>query len=67
MQVKTPAGAWTQRAMDGEPQVASAEVVPSKRDLTSWWKTFKWNNKKEEEKGMFEHLVHATCLKLTYV
>lgn len=42
----------TQLASLGEPQPALADV-PSKGDLTSWWKQFKKNtrNKKEEEKG----------------
>lgn len=29
----------------------SAASPPSKRDLASWWKTFKKNTKKEEERG----------------
>lgn len=29
----------------------NAASPPSKRDLTSWWKNFKKNAKKEEEKG----------------
>lgn len=29
----------------------NAATPPSKRDLTSWWKTFKKNSKKEEEKA----------------
>lgn len=29
----------------------NAASPPSKRDLTSWWKQFKKNSKKDEEKG----------------
>jgi len=34
-------------------QLASQQAVSpsSKRDLASWWKNFKKNSKKEEEKG----------------
>lgn len=57
-----PVAASTQRALEGEPQLAPAEVVPTKRDLTSWWKTFKRNTKKEEEKGTLIPPVYATRL-----
>ncbi|KAI9874059.1 MAG: hypothetical protein M1830_010231 [Pleopsidium flavum] len=38
-----------QQATQPAPQTATSP--PSKRDLTSWWKQFKKNSKKEEEKA----------------
>lgn len=32
---------------------ALATSPPSKRDLTSWWRQFKRNTRKEEPKGMW--------------
>ncbi|KAF1989895.1 RhoGAP-domain-containing protein [Aulographum hederae CBS 113979] len=48
-------GPATQRARPGEPQPAPVSVptdnVVSKRDLSSWWKTFKRNTAKRDEPG----------------
>lgn len=35
----------------------NAVSPPSKRDLASWWKTFKKNARREEEKGEFAILL----------
>ena len=35
------------------PTSQNATSPPSKRDLASWWKTFKKNTRREEEKGQF--------------
>ena len=38
-----------QQQVSSTPQNAASP--PSKRDLASWWKTFKKNARREEEKG----------------
>jgi len=48
-------GASIQRASETEAQTATTDLAPSKRDLSSWWKQFKRNNKKEDEKGIYHH------------
>ena len=47
--VQASAVAALQQAMPSASQ--SATSPPSKRDLASWWKTFKKNARREEEKG----------------
>lgn len=34
-----------------QPSSSNALAAPTKRDLISWWKQFKWNPKKDEDKG----------------
>ena len=47
--VQASAVAAPQQAMPSTSQNATSP--PSKRDLASWWKTFKKNARREEEKG----------------
>ncbi|KAI9722160.1 MAG: hypothetical protein M1828_004842 [Chrysothrix sp. TS-e1954] len=42
----------TSHASRDEMQPASGDDAPTKRDLASWWKTFKKTTKKDEEKRM---------------
>ena len=54
--VQASAVAAPQQAMPSTPQNATSP--PSKRDLASWWKTFKKNARREEEKGEIAGLLN---------
>ena len=54
--VQASAVAAPQQAMPSTPQNATSP--PSKRDLASWWKTFKKNARREEEKGEIANLLN---------
>ena len=54
--IQAPAGAAPQQQIPSTSQNAASP--PSKRDLASWWKTFKKNARREEEKGEITILLH---------
>lgn len=48
-----PPGRDAQRFVPGDaPAYISNEKESKKGDLASWWRTFKKNSKREEEKGV---------------
>ncbi|OMP83124.1 hypothetical protein BK809_0004505 [Diplodia seriata] len=52
-----PSGSGARQWDQPQPVGSQAGDVPSKRDLTSWWRQFKRGNpKKDEDKGGFLHL-----------
>lgn len=52
-----PSGSGARQWDQPQPVGNQAADVPSKRDLTSWWRQFKRGNaKKDEDKGGFLHL-----------
>ena len=54
--VQASAGAAPLQQIPSTSQNAASP--PSKRDLASWWKTFKKNARREEEKGEITILLH---------
>jgi hypothetical protein len=56
MATGNPSATSSAQTLMGSPAIVPSHAShpaspPSKRDLTSWWKNFKKNPKKEEEKG----------------
>lgn len=45
----------TMQATYGEPQPLQTETPVTRRDLASWWKTFKKTSRKEEDKGVLSY------------